>query len=388
MLGEVAEARLPTVKPEGPKGGAFQLLPGVERLPVCALRKGAKRPVVVVLELVYSLLGMVESVCLNLWLPGPRPWAAVLLLSRAALASSALLAVLLALRSLTQRTCWTFHRDHVEFERVWLLHRKEWTEPLTAYRGVLARRRWEQIEMPPLHVFTLVHTHSRRRSIVLEKAWLTSGLREALARYARLFGKPALIETESGLEERTPDDLESSLRKRVLAGKVSTSFEPTSVPSDRRLTMTVDGDTLLLRIRRGVGTMGIVIPAALLAIGAAFGTRALAPRASVELWVVAFAFLAAGALAALGLNGLTEELRISPFVVAKSWRNPWGLIQPESALLLPEVTDVIVGRVTTPLGKSWAVQVMADSRVLSFGEALSRPARQWVRDCIVAAVSR
>ena len=233
----------------------------------------------------------------------------------------------------------------------------------------------------------LLHAHAKRRTIELYCSGSAEGLRAKQAHYALLFGVPGLIETESGVEERAPEDVGRSVRERVAAGTLAASFDPAGKPAGRRLTVRAEGQTLVLRVRRALGWTGIAAPVLLAAPGLALAAIRLALHAPLEPSPAAIGFLAAAALAAVGLNVLAEELHVSPHHVRKCWRPLWGGELRTEEVRAEDVTDVFMAR-RGGARRGRTVQVVADARVLHFGGALGRAAKRWARDCIIAVISK
>jgi hypothetical protein len=298
------------------------------------------------------------------------------------------IAVVAAIRAFTLRRQWTFFSDHLEFDERWLLRRREWTEPLDGYRGVAVKQQREEPDKQPLHVLTLVHAYTKRRNVVLSKTPDLAGFRKAQGRYARLLGVPGLIETGVGLEARAPDDVDRPVRERVATGTLADSFDPLGKPPGRRLSVAIEGDALLLRVRPGLGKGGIVVPVALFALWAMLDAITWAPGTSAAYRFAEFVPLTAGVLATIVLILLTDELRVSPRRIEKRWRMPWGWGIGGAIILAGGVTDVHVAKKGPGLWRSRTVQMVADADILHFGGALDHDAKVWVRDCIVAVISK
>jgi hypothetical protein len=269
-----AGASVPTVKPVRGTDGFYDLLPDVTCLPVRVAWKPQNALGIVLLLLLIGVVCAAKDDVADAFrtdgvsglLVAPGVWVLVV--------------VAIIVRALTLRLHWTFYADRVEFEKRGLLRRRTWTEPLTAYRGIATGRRKKARERLPLHVLTLTHADSRRRNVVLYKSPSPAGMRQARARFVRLFGLPLLVEAESGLEERAPDDVDRTVRQRAVAGTLADSFDLTGRPPGRRLTVAVEGDTLVLRVRRGLGMTGVAVPAVLFAFWAVLDAIAWAPGVS------------------------------------------------------------------------------------------------------------
>lgn len=144
---------------------------------------------------------------------------------------------------------YTFTREAVTYSGRGLLGRRKWQEPLSSYRGVLMSQRLEG-RNGTIYLLTLKHRERRSRDILLFYEELTPlCIRERQEHCARLLGLPALTETADGLAERAPADLDKPVRQRVVEGSLPLRFDPASRPPGHGLSLSIEGDTLVLRSR-------------------------------------------------------------------------------------------------------------------------------------------
>ncbi len=286
------------------------------------------------------------------------------------------------------RCRWHFTPDEVRRERRTLFGRRTWAEPLSSYRGVLPERQTSQIHgQGPLYILRLKHKTHRRRTVELYRSRSADGLRQKQEHYAKLFGRPALVKIEGGYRERRVEDLGRSVRERVAAGTLRVEFDPSLPPPGRSIRVAIDGDRLLIQAR-GYGLR--VARKSVLPILAAGGVmlQLVARQNMSALWVAAVvgAQLVVTLAAALGLILVPNELVVSPHEVRTRWRHPWGTFK-ESAIPADQVEEVVVGEPMT--GKEVvAVQIISDTKAISFGAHLAKQQMEWVRDCIIAVISK
>lgn len=299
--------------------------------------------------------------------------------------------VLFALTGLSARVSlreWRFDEEGVHSVRDGLLGRREWDARWSEYAGVLARHETRSTGRTTytVYIVELKHASEKRRSVKLYESMSKDGVRDKLKHYARLFVTPLLVETADGFEERAPADLDKSVRERVLEGRLQVEFDPASPPPGGGVTVNLDGDALVLRTRRSaVGIIARTVPGVFLLVG--IGLMVPAVLASIPALLVLgglqFA-LAAGSFVLLG--GLREELHISPQAVAKTWVVPFGRFRKRE-VPANEIEDVLVAK---PLGGGLGttVQVIAGDTTIHCCRALTATDKEWVRDCIIAVISR
>ncbi len=168
----------------------YNMLDGVHSLPV--RRKGPQvRGAGVFLVLFGAAFG---AFGVNAFLQGGFAWYSVMPLLIA-------LGVLpFGLHMLIESSEYTFKTDRVEFSGRGILGRRTWSEPLSDYRGVLAKSTLYPGDSSSRgytsHRLTLKHRHKRLRDIVLYQSCMEEGLLKRQETYARLLGVPALIEDE------------------------------------------------------------------------------------------------------------------------------------------------------------------------------------------------
>jgi hypothetical protein len=211
---------------------------------------------------------------------------------------------------------------------------------------------------------------------------------------------PASTVTSTGLEERQVGDLDKSVRERVAEGILPIAFDPASIPPGKRLAVRVAGDALVLlaRSRPLLSRYGCVVP--LLVLGGAAVIAVNVPGGgtpAIVSMVIGVFLLVMGLLTLIVLSQVREELVVSPREVRKRWRHPWGTMR-ECVLPADRVEEVIIQALPVRgdvvfrrfpgSGTVRSVQVRSDSGTIQFGARLSQTQQIWVRDCIIAVISK
>jgi hypothetical protein len=371
-----------------PLSQEFELISGVRQLPSHVEKQGT-RALAIILAVLAAADAATGLVLLALWGGGRFPLG---LLVGAAMLASALGFGLLARHQWVLRREWNFTADEVQHKARGLFGLREWAEPLRAYAGVLSRQEYHsggENQSYTLYVVELRHSSNSRRSIRLYSSRSQAGIRDKQENYARLFGVPALVQTATGLEARRPDELSMSVRERVAAGSLKVAFDPSAPPPGRKLAMRVEGDTLVVWTRRGgLGKAGTAVPLVLVGVGSAAIVASVlrAFHGSLPGLVVGVVILALAAAAAVLLPRVRQELLLSRERVRSRWVHPWGTAF-EMAVPAAEVEEVVVG--TAPGTKRIStVQAISHTATVHFGYGLSLAEQRWVRDCIIAVISR
>ena len=280
---------------------------------------------------------------------------------------------------------YTFTADTVQYDGRVLLSRVQWEAPLAAYLGVItARRKYGKHSY--LHMAILKHGVQNSLDVTLYQALSPDGLRARQEECARLLDVPALTKTVDGFSKRAAGDLDKPLRQRVAEGSLAVAFDPAAGPPGRRLSLRIQGDTLVLRSRPSRAWALLDAP---LILGGLAGVLAghLGVRwvedAPIGFYVV---LLAVGGGLVVWHVLAREELHLSPREVRRRLLVA-RLKFSESALPSDKIEEVVVASPASASGFS-RVQAIADSGTVSFGMMLSKPQRRWVRDCIIAVISK
>ncbi|MCK4376456.1 MAG: hypothetical protein KAX19_14055, partial [Candidatus Brocadiae bacterium] len=96
--------------------------------------------------------------------------------------------------------------------------------------------------------------------------------------------------------------------------------------------------------------------------------------------------LVVATVALAAARAIAEELMVSPTEVRKRWRHPWGTFR-EAAAPANEIEEVVVRTPPASHGVT-TVQAITDATTVHFGIGLPRAEKEWVRDCIIAVISK
>lgn len=127
-----------------------------------------------------------------------------------------------------------------------LLGGKSWTEPLSAYDGVLRKTKRVKTKNSSytLYMVDLIHPDPDRR-INLYTDTSDAGFRSKWEGYARQLNLPAFEESDGGVVRREAADLDKSVGELVREGKVEVDYAVLSRPAEG-LATDIEGDTVVI----------------------------------------------------------------------------------------------------------------------------------------------
>ena len=286
-------------------GRDTDLLGGVSELPARVERRVSK--VGAVASLAVGLVVMAAALpCLSDPLTPEHILALVLLLP------VGLLWLAAGVHTLISHPTYTFRPDAVRYSARSLLGRREWEEPLSAYRGVLMSER-PTGKGGTCYVLTLKHRERRARDVLLHESFSLAGMRPRQEHCARLLGVPAVTETADGLAERAAADLDKSVRQRVAEGSLEVAFDPASRPPGHGLALEVEGDALVLRSHLQPLWSLLFALFVMFPVAATLTSGRGIQHALAAVWGWLHVLLLVAGVAGLGWRSLVvEELSVSP----------------------------------------------------------------------------
>ena len=289
---------------------------------------------------------------------------------------------------------WSFSKREIELRARSIFGRTQWSEPISAYAGVVAREEYhsggDKSPSYTNYILELRHRDDKKKTVKLYSSRSGEGFRQQWERYAGIFEVSALHETDDGLEERRIEDLDKSVRERVAEGTMAADFDPSGRPPETNLRVRIEGEAICLstgnrllgKVGRNVGIMFALFGAGMVVGGLLSGRMPL-----IVILPLAGAFLAdAGLVLALVGRLLKQELLVAPERVRSRWVHPWGSFG-ERVLRSDAIEDVTVR--TPPNSQGFtAVVIESDERTIWFGMGCSDEEKRWARDCVVAVISR
>lgn len=294
---------------------------------------------------------------------------------------------LLGVRALVWRRTLAFDGQAFTVSERGITGQKTWTEPLTAFDGVLRSTRKVRTRRSSytLYLIDLVHPDPVR-SINLYSDTRESGFRAKWEEYARQLNLPALEQGEGGVLRREATDLDKSLGELLREGKVEVDYDAMARPAEG-LAVDVEGDTVVIT-RTGPknpwwGSL-LAVSFPLIFVGVGFFAPDVDPLGRVV-------FAGAGILfELLFLAGVYDDLtsrarlRIGPGEVQSSKVKAAGEVSRKT-IPAAEVESVHVGKKQN----EWrpAVIIASDRETVRFGGGLPRPSLDFVCNTIMAKIA-
>ncbi|HDP80469.1 MAG TPA: hypothetical protein ENN21_06460 [Spirochaetes bacterium] len=275
-----------------------------------------------------------------------------------------------------KKTVVEIDHDEVRFRLSSLFRNEDWSEPRTAFHGVLLRRQIESERQ-----YNIIELHHERKERRVELAvYLMNLVPEAYARekweeYSRRLELAALRESSDGVTSRAPEDTTTALRELLKADAL-----PAPGPPPRGIRVDSPGgfDEIQITAKRTLRP-GMVF---VLALSAALTWLGFFSRdhPSVNFIVVGTAAAALGTWVVLyTLMDLftVQSLRFRSDRVVLSRKTPFGYTAGKS-IYMGQIKDVRVDRGTAH--RTDALYIETADTAIQMGHDLPLETLRWMRD--------
>jgi len=280
-----------------------------------------------------------------------------------------------------------FDGTAVSVDSVSIFGRKQWTEPLQRFKGILSRSEYhsggKNSASYTLYIVELFHD-DRKKRINLYESRRDEGLRGIQEDYCRKLNMPALEGEGTQMVVRAVEDLDKSVRELAREGKLEVAFNPSATPpadfvlrpGENRLEIEINKHaipffgTLLMLLIPGVFIyLGFFIEGAPFIFG-----------------VVGVIFLLVFIAAIIWSCVARQVVHVSPAELHAFYRTPWGETGG-TKLVADRIESVHIGNKTQGQGQS-AVLLTSDQATLSLGAGLPPASQEWLKNCILAVITR
>ncbi len=276
------------------------------------------------------------------------------------------------------------HKVHVESQSMW--GRSSWTEQLDRYKGILAHSEYhsggKNSPSYTLYIVELYHDQNNRK-IVLYQSRSESGFRKRWEDCCRKLNMKALEESSAGLLERNVDELDKSVREQVRDGSLRIDFDP-SKPPPEGLKLHIAGEYFEITIMRKKNMLvGLII---LLIVCAVFiGLGIMLPNFPVAIGGFFLFFLIIVVLAAAWEKYTFSQIRVSKNEVQSRRETPWGIIEGDRI----DTSNVESVKIAKDDRNLYDVVVIAsDDKTICVGDSLPLDMLNWLKNCILAIISK
>lgn len=286
---------------------------------------------------------------------------------------------------------WRFTATEVSCRSWRLLRRSQWQEPLSAYQGILRKTHFVSGVRRQIAVYqlTLQHSSDKHKSVLLHRSKHHKESIQRQKHYARLFNLPALIETVEGILTSEVEDLDKSVVERVAEGTLAAEFHDYAPPKDLSVKVEKGAVTLVVQ-RRYPGIELALVGTALILLGGAI-IYILRDEPLDLIKAVGFVIACTGgALLVISLL-FTEELSISRDSLQTCMRSPWRRFRHQK-IASSKISHVLVARggvLGSPdFVSPAAIHIVTGEETIVFGRKLRKASKKWVRNCIIAVISK
>ncbi len=295
--------------------------------------------------------------------------------------------LLFGLYNLTFRETIRIDATNVTRESQSIFGYKYWTEPLQRYPGVLQRteRRsgGKNSSSYTLHIVELHHEEKKKR-IILYESRSPNGFRKIWEDYCRQLNKPALEGGKGNMVSRAVEDLDKSVRDLAREGKLEVDFDPRK-PPPAGFDLRVDGDQLRVTLPRTkssiIGTLFFMAFAGVF-VFIGFGID----DAPVAFGIIGLLFLLL-ILGGLAWSRVTRQvLLIGRDRVRIFYETPWGDTTGK-VVDARQIETVRIGHERSSNERE-GVLLITDKATRKIGEGLPQEAQNWLKNCILAVITK
>ena len=295
--------------------------------------------------------------------------------------------VLLGVHQMVWRKAIAIDHDSVQVRERGLRKQTDWSEPLSAYRGILRRTRQvsRNKRRYTLYLVDLVHP-DKGRTINLYTSASETRWREKWEHCARRLGLPALEEGDGDLVARDVEDLDKSVGDLISEGKIAVDYDLLSRRAEG-VAVDVEGDTVVVT-RTGpqnhivASVLACLFPLIFIYVG--FFLEDV-PAGFGWLFGLMGCLFEVGFLLGFGWDRISRQrLRIGPDAVTINAIGPWGETRGFT-LAIDEIEAVRVAR--KPGAQRHSLMIDTDRKSRRFGGGLPADTLDFVRNAILGKIA-
>jgi hypothetical protein len=286
---------------------------------------------------------------------------------------------------LTRTVKTTIHHDRIEQSSRSIFGSKYWNENISNYPGIVYRSEYhsggKNQSSYTLYIVELHHPDKKKR-IKLYSSKSDHGVRKIWEDCCRNLNMPALQADGNEMQERATEDLDKSVKELASEGKLSVAFDP-SAPPPPGIQLTPKQDTLRIEIHASP----MPIWGALIALGipSVFIYLGFFGPAPFIFGIFGAVFMAIFAWSMLWSVFTHEVIELNPNTIRLLRTSKHG-DKLKHEIDGTSVESVSVG--DDGNGQQKTVRIQTDMMTHKVGAGLKHDALSWLRDCILAVLTR
>lgn len=279
----------------------------------------------------------------------------------------------------------TLHPDRVEQSVRSIFGSKHWNEPIKNYPGILYRSEYhsggKNSSSYTLYIIELHHPEKQKR-IILYSSRNDHGIRQIWEDCCRQLNMPALQDDAGSLLVRDAEDLDKSVKELAAEGKIKVKFDPTTPPPSGIVVTPMQGQLRIEIKSSAMPWWGALLAMAIPSIFVYVGFFGDAP---IFFGIIGTIFLAVFGSAAFW-NFFTHEameLDSNGIRLLRTSRNGDKI---KADIESDDVESVAIGNAGQNNQKT--VRIETNTNAFKIGAGLKDDALVWLRDCILAVLTR
>lgn len=298
-----------------------------------------------------------------------------------------LFVILHGIKMLTSKKVLKIDKDRIEYSESSFFGQKAWSEKLANFMGVGCRTQFyrggKNNHSYTFHVVEIIH-RDKAKNVCLYRSQNSAGLRKIWENYCQQLNMSAIEGQGVDAVIRDVEDLDKSVVELAAEGKVEVKFDPSARPPSR-LKVKVEKENLKIILPKQpfsiIGTaVGIFIAYILIHKGLFSSNFDLVP---------VLMGLVLGALA-IGVAYWTRAIQNVVILSDKRVRfycdSPWGNLY-DTSVPASMIETIRIGRKAENKG-SIGLLLITDQQTNILGEGLLRPELEWLKDCVMAVVTK
>ncbi len=298
-----------------------------------------------------------------------------------------LLIILHGIKILTGKKVIKFDKDRVEYSESSVFGKKVWSEKLANYMGVGSRIQYRSSSKNrpsyTLYIIEMLH-QDKTKNICLYQSQSSALFRKIWEKYCRQLKMTAIEGEGEDAVFRDVEDLDKSVAELAAEGKVEIKFDPTAQPpSGFKVKVEQKGLKIILP-KKPTSLVGTAIGISIACFLIYFGLFSTKTR-----FIPALIGLLLGSIT-IGMaywNRVIQNVVVLSDEKVRSYCDtPRGILS-DITVRANQIETIRIGKKTGNSGPI-GLLLITDHQTNILGEGLPRPALEWLKNCVLAVVTR